>query len=86
MENLYSFVGPFTHEWNNPPAAFNPFYDERAEKWRTLAVYDAYLSGVYDKPQHERPALIAAFYELRKSKGYVSKLELEKAKQFLYNI
>lgn len=82
----YCFVGPFTFQWNNPPAPFNPEYDERAAQWHTLSIYDAHVSGVYDKPIPERAALIRAFYDLRKSKGYVDKTELQKAKDYIYDL
>ena len=80
------FVGPFTHWHNFKPAPFNPQYDPRAEGWATLATYDTARAGGYSLPREEAKKMRDSFYDKRKEAGDYSRQELQKAKEYLYNL
>lgn len=64
------YVGPFTNEWNNPPAPFNPQFDPKAAARSSAAAESMSADGYYDT--HTREECAAEWrrrYDDLKSKG-----------------
>ena len=82
------YVGSFTYDHNNPPSPFNPQYDPRAQDWSILATLDTINAGLYDDETIARETIAAyrlAAYHKRKAQGTPDPIEVQHAKQVIYD-
>lgn len=63
-------VGPFQHEWNNPPAPFNPAFDPKAKDRYAAVTASMEADGFYAKHTREEcKAEWARRYDAEKAAG-----------------